>query len=127
MQQYIYKAKCISVYDADSATFVVDCGFYIKHEIKTRFLGIDTPELRTKNLKEKALGLEARDWLRDLILKKQVEIRTYPNKNKQSKKGKFGRYLVDVYYNGQKVNDLLISKGYARKYDGGYRTSWAID
>ena len=124
MEQYIYKAKCVSVYDADSATFVVDCGFYIKHEIKTRFMGIDTPEIRTKNAEEKKLGLEARDFIRGLILRKQVTIKTYLNKKKQNKKGKFGRYLVDVYYEDHKLNDLLMLKGYAREYHGGKRKKW---
>ena len=97
MEQYIYKAKCISVYDADSSTFIVDCGFYIKHEIKTRWMGIDTPEIKTKNAQEKALGLEARDFIRSIILKKQVEIRTYINRKKNNKKGKFGQVFLSMY------------------------------
>lgn len=119
MELNIYKARCVGVYDADSATFVVDCGFYIKHEIKTRFMGIDTPELRTKNLKEKKLGYKARDFVRELILDKEVTIKTYLNKSKNSRKGKFGRYLVEVFLeDGITVNNLLIEQGMARLYDG---------
>lgn len=121
-----YKAKCISVYDADSATFLVDCGFYITHEIKTRFLGIDTPELRTKNLKEKKLGIEARDFVRSLILKKKVIIKTYLNKKEQNRKGKYGRYLCEVWLGDIKLNDLLVEEEYARRYTGGKRHPWIL-
>ena len=75
MEYNTYKAECIDVYDADSATFIVDLGFYIKHEIKTRFMGIDTPELRATNIMEKKLGYKARDFVRGLILGKIVTIR----------------------------------------------------
>jgi micrococcal nuclease len=121
-----YKAKCVKVYDADSATFEVDLGFYITHEIKTRFWGIDTPEIKTKNEQEKAWGKEARDFVRSLILRKEIIIQTFLNTKKQNKKGKFGRYLAVVKLeDGTNLNELLVSKGYAKEYDGkGKREKW---
>ncbi len=81
-------------------------------------MGIDTPEIRTKNDKEKSLGIQARNFVRELILGQEIEIKTY-------KEGKFGRYLVDIYLDdGQKLNDLLVNMGYARRYDGGKREKW---
>lgn len=125
MKHNTYNALCIDVYDADSATFVVDCGFYIKHEIKTRFMKIDTPELRTRNNKEKELAIEARDYVRKMILDKEVMIKTYLNRREENKKGKFGRYLVDVFLDtGAYLNSMLITKGYAVYYDGGKREKW---
>jgi len=114
-----YEAKVLSVYDADTCTLLIDVGFDIFLKEKCRLYGIDTPEIRTKNLREKELGLKARDFVRQLILKQTVKIFTY-------KEGKFGRYLVDIYYDDQKINDVLIDMGYARRYDGGKRSPWEI-
>lgn len=117
MSQYHYKAKVLGVYDGDTMTLLIDVGFNIFLKEKCRLYGLDTPEIRTKNAKEKALGLEARDFVRDLILKKEVIVKTY-------KEGKFGRYLVDIYVNNSKLNDILVKKGYARVYSGGAREGW---
>jgi len=114
---YNYRARVISIYDADTMTLEIDLGFHIKITEKVRLMGIDTPELRTKNKKEKKLGYEARDYLRELILNKEVIINT-------EKKGKFGRYLVDVYYDDININNELIRKGYAKSYDGGKKKKW---
>jgi len=118
MEVYLYNAFVKDVYDADTATFVIDIGFKLSMTEKCRFIGIDTPEIRTKNKKEKELGLEARDFVREMILEQEVNVRTY-------KRGKFGRYLVDVYLlSGEKLNDILVEKGYAKRYDGGKRERW---
>lgn len=114
---YEYKCKVLSIYDADTMTVEVDLGFFIKHRIKIRLSGIDTPEIRTRNLEEKALAIEARDYVRDLLLDKEVIINT-------EKTGKYGRYLAIIRYNDININHKLIELGYARVYDGGTRQSW---
>ncbi len=118
---YKYKGTVIKCYDADTMTIEFDLGFKIKYEEQIRLYGIDTPELRTKNLKEKALGYKARDFVRELIMDKEFEFKTY-------KEGKFGRYLCVLYLKDKvTLNDLLISKGYAKLYDGGKKTKWFED
>ena len=118
MELYLYKAIVLSVYDADTCTLLIDLGFNCFLKEKVRFMGIDTPEIRTKNVMEKKLGLEARDFVRGLILKKNIEFRAY-------KEGKFGRYLVDIYLPDKTLlNDLLVEKGYAKLYAGGKREEW---
>ncbi len=115
---HLYTAKVIDVYDGDSITVIVELDdFDMRIKCKIRLLGINTPELRTKNKKEKELGKEARDYLRELILDKEVLVDII-------KKGKFGRHLAYVYYNDIYINDLLIKKGYARPYYGGARQPW---
>jgi len=114
---YNYKAKVLDVYDADTITLQIDLGFCISVKEKVRLIGIDTPELRTRNEREKALGYEARDYVRDLILGKEVTITT-------EKKGKYGRYLANVFYDDININNELIRLGYARAYDGGTREPW---
>jgi len=117
---YNYKAKVIDIYDADTMTVEIDLGFYINYTQKIRLLGIDTPELRTKNVKEKHLAYEARDYIRDLLLDKYVTITT-------EKQGKYGRYLANVFYDDININNELICKGYAKPYYGGKRETWFGD
>ena len=72
MKPYYYKAKVVSVYDGDTCTCVIDLGFKLSVRVKVRLLGIDTPEVRTRDKEEKAKGLSTRDWLRERILDKDV-------------------------------------------------------
>tara|TARA_B100000989_G_scaffold280809_1_gene244531 strand:+ start:1094 stop:1435 length:342 start_codon:yes stop_codon:yes gene_type:complete len=110
---YEYTAKITSVYDGDTVTGDVDLGFgiWIKKQ-KFRLMGIDTPEIRTKDKDEKVRGYEARDRLRELILGKTVRIRSFG-------KGKYGRWLVDIWIEDmdtRSVNQLLILEGHADHY-----------
>ena len=105
---YFYKAYVLSVYDGDTITCLVDCGFNIKVEMKLRLLGIDTPELRGE---EREDGLVSRDYMRELILDKDVLIETYRDKT-----GKYGRMLATIHLDGLNVNEHLITEGYAKKY-----------
>jgi len=118
-----YKAKVLSVYDGDTMTLLIDVGFNMFIKEKVRLIGLDVPELRTKNLKEKKLGYEVRDYVRGKVLDKEVKVKT-------EKKGKFGRYLATVYYlQGDKyinLNTDLVKKGYARPYWGGKREGWEL-
>ena len=49
MKPYYYIAEVVSVYDGDTCTCVVDLGFKTSTRIKVRLVGIDTPEIRTKD------------------------------------------------------------------------------
>lgn len=114
---YKYKATILSCYDSDTYTVLIDLGFNINLKEKIRLLGIDSPEIRTSNKKEKALAYEARDYIRKLIEGKEVIIET-------EKTGKYGRYLANVFYDDININNELIRLGYARPYDGGKREKW---
>ena len=120
MELYNYKGKILSAYDCDTLTILFDLGFNISIKEKCRLHEIDAPEIRGKNQQEKDLAIKGRDFVRELIVGETVEITTY-------KPGKFGRMLIKVYIDdGQCLNDLLVEKGYARKYDGGKREGWFI-
>ena len=113
-----YTATVIDVYDGDTMTVDIDLGFKIHHEVKLRLNGINTPEIRTKDKREKELGLTVKQYVKGLILNKKVRILT-------EKPGKYGRYLADMYLeDGTYLNDLLIEKGYAREYFGEAREPW---
>ena len=121
MKPYYYIAEVISVYDGDTCTCVVDLGFKTFLRVKVRLLGIDTPEIRTKDLDEKKKGYEARDWLRNRILGKKVLLHT-------KEKGKFGRWLGQIWkldendiIETNSYNQKMIKEGHAKPYNGGKR------
>ena len=107
-----YRAIITKVYDGDTLTAEVDLGFKLwAKKIKLRLIGIDTPEIRTKDLEEKALAIKARDRVRELCLGKEVTIETHG-------KGKYGRWLATVYVmDDVDLRAFLISEGLAKKWD----------
>ena len=108
---YEYKAVITKVYDGDTLTAEVDLGFKMwAKKVKLRLVGVDTPEIRTKDPVEKELAIKARDRVRELCLGKEVIVKTHG-------KGKYGRWLASVYVDGDlDVGSFLISEGYAKTY-----------
>jgi len=107
MELYYYKAKIISVYDGDTVTALVDLGFNITTKIKIRLSGIDTPEIRGS---EREDGLVSRDFLRSLVLDKEIILQTFKDKT-----GKYGRYIGVLHLDGQNINELLVETGHAQE------------
>jgi len=106
---YEYKALVTKVYDGDTITVDFDLGFGIMLKKQTiRLFGINTPEVRGI---EKADGIISRDALRQRILGKKVIIKT-----SKDKKGKYGRWLGEVFVEDENINQWLISEGYAKEY-----------
>ena len=116
---YIYRIKQIlKVVDGDTIDASIDLGFDISLEKRIRFAGIDTPESRTTNLKEKALGLESKEWLKKALEgAKDIIIKT----EKPDSTEKYGRIIGHLFINGQEtsLNNQMIEEGYALSYDGG--------
>lgn len=115
-----FLGKCISVYDGDTITVAIKPFKNDKiYKYSIRLSGIDTPEIRTKNLNEKKKAIEIRDLLRDKILDKFVII-------KCGKFDKYGRLLGDIYTEDKSIhlNKWLIDNGYAYKYDGGTKITY---
>ena len=116
MYQY-YVRKVEGVVDGDTIDVLIDLGFDILFSSRVRLAGIDTPESRTKDLKEKALGLESKEYLKKALKDaKSVVIKT----EKMDSSEKYGRILGWVYINGDTVslNDMMINDGYAWGYLG---------
>lgn len=106
---YEYSAKVVKVYDGDTITVDVDLGFGVwMHKQKIRLVGINTPEVRGEEREE---GLKSRDWLREQILDKLITLRTA-----KDRKGKYGRWLGAVIFNGTNINQELISLGLAERW-----------
>ena len=108
---YEYKATVIKVYDGDTITAKVDLGFKISIEEKFRLSNLNSPEIRGE---ERELGLISRDRLRELILGKEVRIKTL-----KDKKGKYGRYIAEIFIETEEgmtnVNEWLILEGLAER------------
>ena len=106
-----------TVVDGDTIDVVIDLGFDILFASRVRLAGIDTPESRTTDKAEKALGLEAKEYLKKQLKDaKSVVIRT----EKMNSSEKYGRILGWVYINGESesVNNKMINDGYAWGYLG---------
>ena len=116
MYEY-YVRKVEGVVDGDTIDVLIDLGFDILFASRVRLAGIDTPESRTKDLAEKALGLEAKEYLKKALKDaKSVVIKT----EKMDSSEKYGRILGWVYVDGNTVslNDMMINDGYAWGYLG---------
>jgi micrococcal nuclease len=117
-----YYVKSVNkIVDGDTIDVVIDLGFDISFTTRVRLAGIDTPESRTKDLAEKALGLESKAYLASILEgAENIVIKT----EKINSTEKFGRVLGWLYVNGNidSVNSELIEKGYAWKYSGDTKT-----
>ena len=112
-----YVKKVTKVVDGDTIDVEIDLGFDISFSSRVRLAGIDTPESRTRDLAEKALGLEAKAYLKHAIdSAKTIVIKT----EKMNSTEKFGRILGWVYLDGDTVsiNDKMINDGHAWGYLG---------
>lgn len=116
---YEYRVKqVLKVVDGDTIDVVIDLGFDISFTSRVRLAGIDTPESRTTDAREKILGKEVKEYLtKALNGATDIVIRT----EKIDSSEKYGRILGWLFINRQtdSLNMELVNKGYAWAYDGG--------
>lgn len=115
---YEYRiARLNKVVDGDTIDVEIDLGFDISLSKRIRLAGIDTPESRTKDLQEKALGLEAKEWLKQRLENAElIRIKTV----KPDSTEKYGRILGWLYSGDDafSINEEMIQKGLAWSYLG---------
>ena len=121
---YEYKIKLDRVVDGDTVDAYIDLGFDVSVKKRIRFMGINTPESRTRDLEEKARGLAAKERVQELLEGcENIKLTSHGV-------GKYGRCLgelfIDVVDDREKltmesVNQLLIKEGHAKEYFGGKR------
>ena len=125
--RFWYGATVLDVVDGDTVDLMIDLGFNIHHKIRVRLYGVNTPESRTKDLKEKELGLKAKQFTKDwLTSHKWVYVNTIPDKN-----DKYGRILAKIYSSDDIaatttacLNTDIIQAGFAREYFGVGDKTW---
>ena len=110
------------VLDGDTIDVTIDLGFDLFKKERVRVAGVDTPEKRTRDLEEKALGIDATNWLKEklegaLAGDDDLVIRT----ELVGGVGKYGRLLGWLYLGdgSLSLNEQMIEEGYAHAYDGG--------
>ena len=114
--------KINRVVDGDTIDVTIDLGFDLDKKERVRIAGVDTPEKRTRDLEEKALGLDATAWMKKHLEETikgedELTIRT----ELKGGMGKYGRLLGWLYVGESDVslNEQMITEGYAWEYDGG--------
>ena len=114
--------KIVKVLDGDTIDVTIDLGFDLYKKERGRIAGVDTPEKRTRDLEEKALGIDATNWLKEKLTEtiKGDEERTIRTELKGGV-GKDGRLLSWLYAGESTIslNEQMITEGYAWAYDGG--------
>ena len=122
MEKYIYRGKLERVVDGDTVDALIDVGFDIWIKKRIRYSGIDTWESRTRDLAEKAKGLEAKARNKELLL--EVSSKSGYFRLKSYGVGKYGRVLGEIFIEDAEgkqynINETLISEGHAYVYEGG--------
>lgn len=113
--------KCVHVYDGDTVHIILRlpnsdaCCKWI-----VRMMGIDTPEMKSKNAVEKQKAKEAQAFLAKLILNKIIYVECLDF-------DKYGRLLGNLYLGmnePKSLNQVMIDNGFAKAYDGGHKKGW---
>ena len=122
MEKYIYRGKLERVVDGDTIDALIDVGFDIWVKKRIRYSGIDTWESRTRDLEEKAKGLEAKARNKELLM--EVSLKPGYFRLKSFGVGKYGRVLGEIYIQDSNknticINNQLINEGHAYIYEGG--------
>lgn len=109
---YDYNAKCLRVIDGDTIEARIDLGFCVWVERTLRLRGVNTPEIRTRDLSEKRKGKAS---------KKRVEELMQANDNNfkliSHNVGKYGRVVSDIILPQGDLGEMLIIEGHGEKYD----------
>lgn len=108
---YEYKAELVRILDGDTVDAKIDLGFDVWVKKRIRFLGIDAPETRTRDLEEKQAGLKAKSRVKALFdaSNGMFVLRSHGV-------GKYGRVLGEIFIDKVNINNLLIEEGLASKY-----------
>lgn len=116
MYEYLIK-DVIRVVDGDTIDTLIDLGFNISIKERIRINRIDAPESNSKDVQERQLANEAKEFVANwLVNQNKLIIKT-------TKDDKYGRMLGEIFNERSEcLNDLILQKGYAWEYDGGEKT-----
>lgn len=105
MELYNFKAELIRILDGDTIEVNIDLAFKMFHRRTIRLLGFDAAETRTKDMNEKAKGMEQKFWMQaEMSQHKHLIVQTVKMDN-------FGRYLGWVFDpEGNNINNKFIDE-----------------
>jgi micrococcal nuclease len=108
--QWKYRPISYRVYDGDTVLdLILDLGFNIRFEIKTRLYGINAPEVRGS---ERESGLKSREWLAEHMDKAKIKNKLLIESHREQ--GKYGRWLITIWADDINLNRLMVEEGYAQ-------------
>lgn len=110
----MYEYRCVikRIVDGDTVDVDIDLGFGVwLHNERIRIEGIDTPEVRTRDLEEKALGNAASDRAAELLPVDSNQVLL-----SKDFKGKFGRILGDFKLADSTYSETMLTEGHAKIY-----------
>ena len=107
-----YNCTVERIIDGDTVDVLIDLGFSLTIKQRIRLMGIDTPEVRTRDLKEKYFGVMAKERLKELLSGNIVVVT-------KKEKGKYGR-ILGTFYNelNENINQMLVDERLAVGYFG---------
>lgn len=110
------RGRVVCVYDGDSVTVVA----YYQGELQkfsVRIRGVDAPEIRSSNPRERILAKKAKAFTESVCSQRVVRLKNFGS-------DKYGRVLADVWVDGKSVGSSLIAAGFARVWDGKFMKPW---
>ena len=110
----INSGRVIKCYDGDTITVASYLPYKESdlYKFSVRLNGIDCPEIKSNNEKEKMVAKIAKDILSDKILGKIVTLNNVTTE-------KYGRILADVIFENVSLGQWLIEQNLAVSYSGG--------
>ncbi|MCB0357832.1 MAG: thermonuclease family protein [Bdellovibrionales bacterium] len=105
--------KFIDNYDGDTITVNIPrVHHFFGKKVPIRVYGVDTPERKSQDFREKTKALEAMQVTHDLLSRaREIELRN-------AERGKYFRVVAEVYYDGHNLGQALIDRGLAVPYYG---------
>ena len=120
--KFIYPVKSFDIYDADTVRTVLDRGFGETKKLSVRVMGIDAPEIRTRNKLEKQAGKlvtsVAAQWL------STVETLIFHSVKRDKYAGRGVGHLHDYDAPDDTLSKYLIGLNVVEAYDGGTKQAW---
>jgi len=120
--QEVLQVTVTRIYDGD--TFTVELEGDLPEVFRTigvRIYGIDTPEIRSSNPREREAAREARDFLTSLLLRGRVELYDV-------QKDKYFRLLAKVRVITSQgvllISEEMLRSRHAREYYGDAKAEW---
>ena len=113
---YEYSTIIERIVDGDTVDVWIDLGFDVRIHERVRLAGIDTPESRTRNAREKIFGKRATARVQQLLpvgQKFRAIAKSYDST------GKYGRAMLDFELkDGQMLCQVLVDEHLAVPYYG---------
>lgn len=121
---YEYKASVVEVTDGDTVVLDIDLGMRVVVRHRCRVLGVNTPELHSKDADERRRAKAAKEFLEVMLLGDPSSVAPPAPliiTTQRDKTEKFGRYLVQAVVDGKTLAEHIIAAGHGVAYDGGKR------